>query len=144
MSREILFRAKRANGEELPEQKRWIEGLPGYDINGNLTDFEVYKGIAICNVVEIVPETVCEYIGLTDKNGKKIFEGDVVRYNDEIIEKEKVDEVKYNETYAAFCRLHKNEMGLQYLCFNEDIASKCEVVGNIFDNPELLEGGRYE
>lgn len=87
---------------------------------------------------DVDPSTVCQYTGLTDKNGRKIFEGDIVRYTDEVIGKEKVDEIKYNETHAAFCRLHKSEMGLQYLLIDEAIANKIEVIGNIFDNPELI------
>lgn len=75
---------------------------------------------------------------MTDKNGRKIFDGDIVRYTDEVIGKEKVDEIKYNETHAAFCRLHKSEMGLQYLLIDEAIANRIEVIGNIFDNPELM------
>lgn len=63
------------------------------------------------------------------------FEGDIVRYTDEVTGKEKADEVEYNETHAAFCRLHKGEMGVQYLFIDESIADRCEVTGNIYDNP---------
>ena len=69
-TREILFRGKRTyNGE-------WVEGLPSYDINGNMGDIVVYKGFCNCPTVGVKPETVCQYIGVNDKNDKKIFEGD--------------------------------------------------------------------
>ncbi len=132
MSREILFRGKRTDNGE------WTHGYL----------FRIWEKAYICwgtvndipDMKEVDPETVCQYTGLIDKNGRKIFEGDVVRYTDEVIGEEKVDEVKYNETHAAFCRLHKREMGLQYLFIDEAIADRCEVIGNIFDNPELLTG----
>lgn len=128
--REILFR-----GESLRTEK-WIQGYlfrcweRAYIAWGMRNDNADMK--------EVDPETVCQYTGLIDKNGRKIFEGDIVRYTDEVIGKLKVDEIKYNETHAAFCRLHKSEMGLQYLLIDEAIANKIEVIGNIFDNPELI------
>lgn len=119
--REILFRGKRVI------DGKWVESCCplGEMQSGTVT-------------YDFVSETVCQYTGLTDKNGRKIFEGDIVRYIDEVIGKEKVDEVEYNETHAAFCRLHKSKMGLQYLFIDEAVANKCEVCGNIFDNPEFI------
>ena len=135
--REILFRGKDIDG-------KWVEGCCVVD---EMDTNKVYIGYIFgsdgrqphnTDVALVDPETVCQYTGLTDKNGRKIFEGDIVRYTDEVIGKEKVDEIKYNETHAAFCRLHKSEMGLQYLLIDEAIANRIEVIGNIFDNPELM------
>ena len=135
MSREILFRGKHVNA--LPGNRH----LEGMWIYGYLSSEKYINSPELEGEFLIDPKTVCQYTGLTDKNGRKIFEGDIVRYTDEVIGKEKVDEVKYNETHSAFCRLHKGKMGLQYLFIDECIANKCEVIGNIFDNPELLEEG---
>lgn len=131
MDREILFRGKHK------EYNEWVEGDFIHEPFGECIQFIRNE----CrSKIKINPETVCQYTGLTDKNGRKIFEGDIVRYMDEVIEKEKTDKIEYNETHAAFCRLHKSEMGFQYLFIDESFANKCEVIGNIFDNPDLLEG----
>ncbi len=145
MSDRHICKAKRTDNGE------WVEGFyfcMVHDDGRHVHHFIMPLGIDLSLgtpiekiQVEVDPETVCQYTGLNDKNGKKIFEGDFVRYTDEIIRKEKVDEIEYNETHAAFCRLHKSEMGLQYLFIDEAVANKCEVIGNIFDNPELLKGG---
>ena len=137
MNREILFKAKRKDNGE------WVEGyyrripcmgmLEHYIMPQNPKNrLEQY---------EIDPDTICQYTGLTDKNGKKIWENDVVRYYDNLANMNKEDLVKWNETHASFVRLHKSKMGLQYLYIDECIANRCEVIGNIFDNPELLGGG---
>lgn len=89
--------------------------------------------------VFIDENTICQCTGLRDKNGNLIWENDIVTYTDELVNKVKIDKIGWNETHAAFTRLHKSQMGLQYLYINEGIAKKCEVIGNIFDNPELLE-----
>jgi len=132
-----LFKAKRLDNGE------WVEGdlIREQDVFGNIKH-RIYqiKGSGRFQKYDVDAETISQYTGLTDKNGKKIWENDVVRYIDEIINKEKVDRICFNETHAAFTRLHKTEMGLQYLYINEGIANNCEVLGNIFDNPKLLRG----
>ena len=112
--REILFRGKRKKGD-----KRWVEGdlLHGYSGFGITNRY--YAGSSF----EVVLETVGQYTGLTDKNGKKIFEGDIVKIsNDEIFE------VKYEDGgFTAGLFLGDWDYG------------HVEVIGNIHDNPELME-----
>lgn len=122
--REILFRAKGQTGG------KWHVGLLTMADEDACHIKDDRHNEWICD-----SKTVCQYTGLTDRNGRKIFEGDIVRYTDEVTGKEKADEVEYNETHAAFCRLHKGEMGVQYLFIDESIADRCEVTGNIYDNP---------
>ena len=76
----------------------------------------------------IDPSTIGQYIGLTDKNGKKIFEGDIV------VNKEGTPyEVAFIEEYARFAFKRK---GVVFGWFNPKSA---EIIGNIYDNPKLLE-----
>ena len=122
--REILFRGKdKFDGE-------WYVGSLSHDTKyGNcFIEVSVHQGIA----EEVIPETVGQYTGLKDKTGKKIFEGDIIwdiTFDPEMKENHIV---MFDE--GGFCT---EEMFLQsYLCFDE---MEVEVIGNIHDNPELLE-----
>lgn len=127
--REILFRAKRIDNGE------WIEGLPSCDINGNLTEFEVYRGFANCEIADVDSETVCQWTGLTDKNNRKIFEGDICKiHSDSIDEEDGCFSVEWDEGDARFALY---SVGLT-VDFGNYHGHECEVIGNIFDNPDLL------
>lgn len=134
MSREILFRGKRTYN------KKWIEGSLVVDYAGNtyiVWEYETVKGAMISSkTINVYPETVGEYTGLTDKNGKKIFEGDIVKGDREYF------------TYAHLYGRVVYDGGQFSIAFDdalEDIeclgawANAVEVIGNIHDNPELLE-----
>ena len=135
--REILFKAKRIDNGE------WVEGYylrdqyhrSGKDIIFYRKDsdrFTVYTD-------RIDIETLCQFTGLYDKNGDKIWENDIFQYTDETMVIQK-DLIEYNETHASFVRLHNTEkLGLQYLWIDEATCNHGEVIGNIFDNPELLQ-----
>lgn len=141
MSREILFRAKRQyNGE-------WIYG----DLQHNGKNIPKWV-----EGEEIIPETVGQFTGLTDKNGKKIFEGDIVKitYNDRLTRRlEKEDYESYMKEFClveqvvfykgAFCSKVEIEDIPLYRPLGFDIYEKAmlkelEVIGNIHDNKELL------
>ena len=89
---------------------------------------------------DIIPDTIGQYTGLIDENGKKIFEGDIVRAQDDVFGSPFyngiVGMVTFEET--AFFVETMNIIDTQYL-FNE--CAVYEVIGNIHDNPELLKGG---
>lgn len=134
MIREILFRGKRKDNGE------WVEGdfcKPCNIVFVSMGYDEVLKrdNIPICNDCEVIPETVGQYTGLTDKNGNKIFEGDICS--------------KFsNYSGKKICFPIVFEQGLFYAKYSEtagmplcDVCEKVEVIGNIHDNPELLEGG---
>ena len=131
MEDRYLFRAKRTDNEE------WIEGLPSYDINGNLTEFEVYRGFANCEIADVDSETVCQWTGLTDKNNRKIFEGDICEiHSSSIDEEDGCFSVEWNEEKAGF-DLCGESLAVDFDCI---FGHECEIAGNIFDNPGLLQG----
>lgn len=83
----------------------------------------------------VEPDTVSQWTGLVDKNGVKIFEGDVVCGED-------INGiVQYNVTHAAFLVLEKSAtLGLRYFYLDDFVANKCTVIGNVYDYPELVGG----
>ena len=131
MNREILFKAKRlVNG-------KWVEGLPGYDIDGNITELEAYKSFCNCQIHVIDPETLCQYTGLTDKNGKKIWENDIVRRTDlYVVSKPSVGFIEYDLENTSFLIHWTDKVEYSPTYHWKD---RLEVIGNIFDNPDLLE-----
>lgn len=125
--REILFRGKRADNGE------WVFGYygvfkPTHQIFVPFTAEEEKENeghflSAIGGLWFIViPETVGQYTGQTDSNGKKIFEGDIMRNAGNVV-----------------------EFGVDSFCINGDcplsLWTKTAIIGNIYDNPELLKGG---
>lgn len=129
MSREILFKAKRKDNGE------WVEGQYVYITNPLTEDGKPIKHL-ICNGTSIFndlidPVTLCQYTGLTDKNGKKIWENDIVRNG-----KGDIGVVQWFEEHAVFMIWNKTKHHVYYLA---DDFSKIEIAGNEFDNPELLE-----
>ena len=135
--REVIFRGKRLH------DNKWIYGNFVSDCEGNP---HIIEPRFFCEdghhlqyedntdtPVFIIPETVGQYTGLTDKNGKRIFEGDIVSLV-------KHDGLIYKVVYVP-CRYELvNSKGVN--CFVLDIykSENIEVIGNIYDNPELLGG----
>ena len=132
--REILFRGKRIDNGE------WVEG--NLFIPDNITNREPPTEILIgTNVVrisyEIHPSTIGQYTRLTDKNGKKIFEGDIVKWND------KIGHIVFG--MGCFCVkylmphcLNRSSPAID-IVFHE-YPNEIEIIGNIHDNSALLKG----
>lgn len=126
--REILFRGKRTDNGE------WVYGVPTKDGRGemvmveNIFECEEYNCRG-ANCLYVDENTVGQYTGLKDKNGTKIFEGDIVLLKGD----EEPYQVAFDEScfqvYGSICYVMDN-------FYDHDI----EVIGNIYDNPELLEG----
>ena len=136
--REILFRGKRADNGE------WVEGF--LTIDPTICDYVI--DIVGLTSIMIHPETVGQYTGLCDKNGKKIFEGDILERK-AIFEgsKKKFTQrgyVKYREQWAEFVAINEDGKGLEFAISKVSVDSKnskVEIIGNIHDNPELLKEG---
>jgi len=134
MKREILFRGKRVDDGE------WVEGdlIHGVGFKkGNMYILPIMKNLAYagsgCDPLggfDVTPDTVGQFTGLTDKNGIKIFEGDILAI---------AQFVKFKKDYIlAF------EMKFEYRESNSNgwtqfnPPSEFAVIGNIHDNPELI------
>lgn len=121
--REILFRGRRKKGD-----KRWVEG----DLTQGYTG---YVGIMVrcCagTSFEVDRETVGQYTGVTDKNGVKIFEGDIIRDEDgdAMVVKWQTEDAVFVLEPEPYVSVH----------FYDTLPSKIEVIGNIYDKPELME-----
>lgn len=143
--REILFRGKRIDNGE------WVEGSlvihPGNEVK--IYTEEIHQGIKFLGIYEVDPSTVCQYTGLMDKNGNRMFDGDII-------------DISYfltkNRAVVKFGKYKQSDMSSDYECGNQGFyvsvennehgtyrhdlyfyAHKCKVIGNIFDNQELLE-----
>ena len=123
--REILFRGK------LVDNGEWVQGYPcRYGRTGKEKDYIIPDYASALYTIEIDPETIGQYTGLTDMNGNKIFEGDIV-WNDYENDKGKVewdnDMAKFIITFSTF-----------KVNFNSVWSEELEIVGNVYDNPELI------
>ena len=140
--REILFRAKRIDNGE------WVEGnyVKAELIHEDGYEHYIIETMRRGKTYEIDPETLCQYTGLKDKNGNRIWENNIVLLREEIQDYEWKATVKFGNPNCEYnwgwqlvpigeCDMNKDIL----LWIDMEIAS-CEVVGNIFDNPELLEG----
>ena len=142
--REILFKAKRKDTGE------WVEGLLWKKkYNSNKIFISCFPDKDDNEEVFVVAQdTICQYTGLTDKNGRKIFEGDIVTTKYELGRGGFYTfEVYYNENLCQFAltintgSYTKNKQ-YDWLQLTASKAKKIEVIGNVFDNPELLEKAR--
>lgn len=141
--REILFRGKKVINDE------WVEGLLVEDTEFyGEPDFHTYivnhKHPSGCFggdiYFEVDPETVGQYTGLTDKNGKKIFEGDILSTHFDLNNPE--DESRTVVEWGNF-RWVTHQPGYEPDDITDFDKGLWTVIGNIHDNPELMEDERH-
>ena len=137
--REILFKGKRK------DNGKWVEGCYA-ECNGKTfigIDISIYDDIfeVFCTPVirwfEVDPETICQFTGLCDKNGKKIWENDILMAH---LDESYPEDVTYETVewgVAGWVAHETGSMDREYL--GEFDLEHYEVVGNIFDNKELLQ-----
>lgn len=129
MKREIKFRGKRI------DNKKWVYGFLAdedyiNDINSiDLSSIEVDRG------------TIGQFTGLFDKNGKEIYEGDIISVNGKYPKL-----VKYIDDYACFCLANITDLNKKWISpwqqvfpsWWNDFKREIRVIGNIYDNPDLI------
>ena len=130
--RDIKFRARMVNHDE------WAYGyLMGSSFIGRVVHNSIGRP-EIIEVSEIAPDSICESTGLLDKNGKEIYEGDVLCWQEQFADGD-VDgylaTVEWRENCAAWVlkNKHMNDGIVDYI-------SIAEIVGDCHENPELLKG----
>lgn len=117
--REILFRGKRIDNGE------WVYGgVLQYEQYHAICAYSDYHGWH--DFIEVLPETVGQYTGLKDENGRKIFEGDIAIYVDDFCE------IVYREDDAMFYAKFDNVLE----SFGDISGAWLDVIGTIHDEPE--------
>lgn len=128
--REILFRGKRKDNGKWAYGYLYIRNDGQYEISFYSKYFDSERF-----TYDVIPETVGQYTGLTDKNGKKIFEGDILRrayypYEDVAIE--------WFDGSFRFREVNKpKDYGYSCVCCVQNAVSNLKIIGNIYDHPEL-------
>ena len=139
--REILFRGRQT------DKDKWVYGVPVKATSKDESEILIIESVFACDeylcrgceFTPVIPSTVGQYTDLTDKNGKKIFEGDILRTG----------------TRMGYILFEKGCFRFRWKNFDKyrgDFFKTCiiteygsfrglEVIGNIHDNPELLKGG---
>lgn len=135
MNREILFKAKRKDWRNLPKGEWWVEGYyVKYQPCASISEYVhgiVPAYASALYIIEIDPTTLCQFTGLTDKNDQKIWENDILDCGNKL-------RVSWNHFKASWVLSKKGWMYNHF--FGEAVEPEdVEVIGNIFDNPELLE-----
>ena len=125
--REILFRGK---GDKKYNDGAWYYGVPICDKDG---DWQICTNNSKRTVI---PETIGQYTGLADKNGTKIFEGDIVK--EVLAGRTELYQITYNTYNSGFVGLICQQ-GIEFSAVDYEL-EEFEIIGNIYDNPELLGG----
>lgn len=141
--REILFRGERINSGQ------WVYGFYA-KATMHWHKHGIHEDFIVCDAIQnggyfnflgryaVNPKTIGQYTGLTDKNGKKIFEGDIIKCISRFDAKDMVVIFETAEFHLVDCQRYKNYT--ECCGYRQFGTMETEVIGNIHDNPELLRG----
>ena len=155
MTREILFRGKRVDNGE------WIEGYlirPLFNKTRSYIGYLFPDGDHDIDVAEVDLSTVGQFTGLTDRNDVRIFEGDIIKWHvhTELSVSGQIAEVcygKYREADSVFVFDDSYSLGFYIrfpgnvcttICSLDEYKNDFDIIGNIYDNPDLLEASSNE
>ena len=143
--REILFKAKRIDNGE------WVEGIPIKTHIGLFMCFDenphychMYGYMEIDKIIKVDENTLCQYTGYEDDSGNKIFENDLIEckeFSNGHLIKHFFSQVEWDAVGTGFA-FKDDKFGWAFM--DSLTVYECEVIGNIFDNPELLKGSEEE
>ena len=140
--REILFRGKRIDDGKTVEGLYIFDGFKHYIVKFHTDENAFGTLYPVDETFEVTPETVGQFTGLIDKNGKRIFEGDIVAqiwYGHDEPSNDSFGEVVFCEYDCSFSVMDIQKDGVVPLGRCHAYHWEAEVIGNIHDNPELLE-----
>ena len=122
--REVIFRGKRTDNGEWVKGYLYITHIGAHEIGSYDAEINIER-----LTFDVIPETVGQYTGLTDKNGTKIFEGDIVDYiSSDVIGNPKTGTIIVEDMTDYDTMIYLNH------------SDELQIIGNIHDNPELLGG----
>lgn len=147
MNREIKFRGKRVNGGE------WVYGMTISNGTIKRKINNIFFEVAENKWVGVLPETLGQYTGLKDKDGKEIYEGDILKtprgFIGQVVFGRAEEECRHKvfgrmviDCYTTYGWILVRGDG--YRCAIDDELLEGEIIGNIHDNPELMKGGSNE
>lgn len=137
--REIKFRGKRVNGGE------WVKSMTISHGTIKRKMSKVFFEINPGKWVGIIPNTIGQFTGLKDKSGKEIYEGDIISVNGKYPKL-----IRYIDEWASYCLANLTDLDCDLKtrywqqvspCWWTDYKREIKVIGNVYDNLELVKGG---
>lgn len=146
--KDILFKAKVKNWRELPTEEQWVYGyyVRGFNVYEEpihiiFDPTTIFENNKTDGWDEIDPDTLCRYTGSNDNHDNKIWENDLIeckKFSNGYLIKHFLSQIEWDDGGTGFAF----KDGKHSWAFMDSLTVyECQVIGNIFDNPELLEGG---
>lgn len=133
--RTIRFRGKRISGGRWVYGNSLIQWNSGIAITNNIAESKLNGK----NTIEVATQTIGQFTGLYDRNGEEIYEGDILRISDFA---NVVCEFRHGTFGYMYCNDFHSFAGNTNYTFNpKNTDDDFEIIGNVYDNPELLKGG---